>query len=82
MNWAEYLSYENPRIRSYDQYLLVDPLTADFASGLELPNGRPKATFAAFQMPLYLPHTHRKHDGRLLIWGAARPAPQRSASPR
>ena len=25
LNWAEYLTWRDPRIRSYDQYLLIDP---------------------------------------------------------
>ena len=46
LNWAEYLSYKNPRIGSYDQYLLADPAStaADnfdpYASGIEFANGR------------------------------------------
>ena len=27
MNWAEYLSYQNPRLMSYSQYPFVDPAT-------------------------------------------------------
>ena len=41
LNWAEYLSWRNPRLRSYQQYLLRDPLPATkadywrgFASGI------------------------------------------------
>ena len=29
LNWAEYISWRDPRIRSYDQYLLSDPVTAN-----------------------------------------------------
>ena len=40
MNWSEYISWRNPRMRSYDQYLLTDPANANslsgFATGLEL----------------------------------------------
>jgi hypothetical protein len=85
MNEAEYLSWRNPRIRSYDQYLLADPSGASlFATGLEFADGRPKATFAAFRMPLYLPRTSETSPGSLEVWGCVRPAhtapgPQRVA---
>jgi len=75
MNWAEYLSYINPRLRSYDQYLIVDPPSADFASGLELPNGAHKATFNAFELPLFMPSSTTHVGGRLLVWGCVRPGP-------
>jgi hypothetical protein len=75
MNWAEYLSYTNPRLKSYDQYLLRDPVTAVFASGLELPSGRHKATFDAFELPLYMPRTSAHTGSRLLVWGCVRPGP-------
>lgn len=75
MNWAEYLSYRNPTISSYAQYLLVDSQKGVFASGLELASHRKLATYAAFQMPLYMPSTSRRSPGTLLVWGAVRPAP-------
>jgi hypothetical protein len=80
MNWAEYISYKNPRVKSYMQYLLKDPPAnagpyAGFASGLETASGRPKATFYAYRMPLYLPRTSFSHNQRVEVWGAVRPAP-------
>jgi hypothetical protein len=80
LNWAEYISYKNPRVKSYMQYLLRDPGPnagpyAGFASGLETAGGRPKATFYAFRMPLYLPHTSFSHSKAVEVWGAVRPAP-------
>jgi len=75
MNWAEYLSYRNPRIASYAQYMLVDPQDGKFAQGLEFSNGRRLATFAAFQLPLYLPATSTRAGSPLTVWGAVRPAP-------
>jgi hypothetical protein len=75
MNWAEYLSYINPRIRSYDQYLLVDPRLPLFASGLELFSDRRKATFDALQMPLFLPSTTTRAGRSLLVWGCVRTGP-------
>lgn len=75
MNEAEYLSWRNPRIKSYDQYLLADPGGSSmFATGLEFANGAPKATFAAYRMPLYLPKSREPSAGALEVWGCARPA--------
>jgi hypothetical protein len=82
LNWAEYISWRNPRIRSFSQYLLYDPLPAlasndfgGFASGL-LTFGRhaQKATYAAWRLPLYMPVTSPRRGRRLEVWGCARPA--------
>jgi hypothetical protein len=75
LNWSEYISWLNPQLRSYDQFLLRDPATAGpnggFASGLEFADGSRKPTYAAFRMPLFLPHTH---GNPLEVWGCVRPA--------
>ena len=82
LNEAEYLSWRNPRMRSFDQYLLRDPPNAGpssgFDTGLELKDGTPKATLAAFRMPLYLPVTGER-GGSLEVWGEVRPAPSATA---
>ena len=80
INWAEYLSYKNPRIKSYMQYLLEDPPPtagpySGFASGLETYKGAKKATFFAFRMPFYMPETSFRRSQKVEVWGAARPAP-------
>jgi hypothetical protein len=74
LNWAEYLSYRQSRVASYMQYLLVDPASGNFASGLAFPNGARKETFDAFRMPLYLPFTTERRGTRLEAWGGVRPA--------
>jgi hypothetical protein len=80
INWAEYLSYKNSRVRSYMQYLLRDPnrLTSGvyggFASGLEFPNGTKKATYFAFNLPVWMPKTRFSHKKSVEVWGDARPA--------
>jgi hypothetical protein len=77
LNWAEYISYENPRVRSYDQYLVLDPQPSSgssFATGLEFANGMHKATYAAFRMPLFLPVTTAPAGHNLQVWGCVRPA--------
>ncbi|HET8979696.1 MAG TPA: hypothetical protein VFN87_16155 [Solirubrobacteraceae bacterium] len=80
MNQAEYISWKSGRLASYMQYLLEDPPAntgayTGFASGLEFSNGKPKATYAAYQMPVWMPHTSFSHNANQEIWGSARPAP-------
>ena len=79
LNQSEYLSWRNPRIHSYDQYLLSDPpagAKTDFDTGLEFGDGRPKPyVYDAFRMPLYLPVTRGRRGARLEVWGCVRPAP-------
>jgi hypothetical protein len=78
LNWAEYLTWRNPRLRSYDQYLLTDPPTANanggFATGLEFSNGIKKATYDAFRLPLFLPQATVSHGEGTEVWGCVRPA--------
>jgi hypothetical protein len=74
INWAEYLSWKQPEIASFDQYLLRDPGNGLFATGLERANGAPKASFAAYRMPLWLPVTSPRRGRTLEVWGDVRPA--------
>ncbi len=77
LNWTEYLSWTNPRIASYDQYLLEDPAPhsgSAFFSGIETYTGAPKPIlFAAYRLPLFLPKTSGGAHGSLTVWGCARP---------
>ena len=75
LNWSEYISWRNPRVYSYDQYLLTDPPGGNFATGLEYADGKPKPQlYDAYRLPLYLPVT-RGHKGESLeVWGDVRPA--------
>jgi hypothetical protein len=82
MNWAEYLSWRNPRLHTFDQYLLYDterPTKGNdwggFASGLLTWTGMQKATYYAWRLPLYLPVTTAHHGQPLEVWGCVRPAP-------
>ncbi len=80
MNWAEYLSWRNPRISSFDQYLLDDPNPVyapeygGFASGLTFFEGTQKPGYDAFRLPIFLPSATVTRGHRLLVWGDARPA--------
>jgi hypothetical protein len=79
LNWSEYLHWHNPRIASYDQYLMRDPAPVGsgpytaFATGLQTYNGQDKPTLAAFTMPLYLPATRTASGHPLEVWGCVRP---------
>ena len=77
LNWAEYITYHEKRVASYDQYLLRDPAsngTNPFATGLYTYAGKAKPTLNAYRMPMWLPTTHLKKAGRDKVWGEARPA--------
>ena len=77
LNQTEYLSWRNPRIRSYDQYLLSDPPrerpdstpVSSYANGAAQANARrlPNAALAAGH--------GRRRASPLEVWGCARPAP-------
>ena len=78
MNWAEYLSWRNPRIASYAQYPLRDPErpaisndSGGFASGLLGWNGVPKPTYDAWALALYLPAATARAGQPLEVWAAA-----------
>jgi hypothetical protein len=79
INWAEYLSWKNPRVASYSQYLLKDPSPVNsfpgYASGLEYSNGQPKPSYNAYRLPLYLPQTSFARRASVEVWGDVRPAP-------
>lgn len=81
INWAEYLSWSNPRIASTMQYLLYDPnpLKAPeyggFASGLIFYSGARKPGYDAYRLPLFLPATTARSPRQSLeVWGCVRPA--------
>jgi hypothetical protein len=81
LNWAEYVHWRDPRLRSYNQYLLRDPLPAlpsndwgGYASGLLTYQGKPKPGYDAYRLPLYMPSTKAKSGQSLEVWGCARAA--------
>jgi hypothetical protein len=76
LNWAEYMTWQDPRIKSFDQFLITDPPgTTVFGTGLKTATSQPKPTLDAFRMPLYLPVTSTTAKHPLLVWGDVRPAP-------
>ncbi len=83
INWAEYLSWRNPRIASTMQYLLNDPPPAQgqsifgfggFAAGLVFFNGKAKDDYYAYRLPVFLPVTSTARGASLEVWGCVRPA--------
>jgi hypothetical protein len=82
INEAEYLSWKNARIATYDQYELVD--AGWFPTGLFFPanappgNPRPipypKPSFYAYRLPVWLPVTSPKRGRTLEVWGDVRAA--------
>ncbi len=74
MNQTEFLSWRDPRIRSYDQYLLQDSPAGVFPSGLKYASGAPKPSYAAYLMPLWLPATSAAKGQAVEVWGCARPS--------
>jgi hypothetical protein len=90
INWAEYLSWENPRIASTSQFLLYDPNPTvgtpefgGFSSGLlffsTVLGGGPKPTYFAYRLPIYLPQTSTRLGRTLEVWGNVRPGPYATA---
>jgi hypothetical protein len=82
LNWAEYLTWRDPRIATTMQYQLFDAKPGPsvygfggFATGLIRYDGKPLPTFYSYRMPLFLPVTQTEHGRALEVWGCARPAP-------
>ena len=89
INWAEYLAWKNPQVRSFPQFLLQDmgKVSAtdaaagkrdygDWQSGLYFNDGTPKPAATAFPLALHVDCTTKlgKKKGKLLIiWGHVRP---------
>ncbi|MBV9802494.1 MAG: hypothetical protein JO130_04865, partial [Solirubrobacterales bacterium] len=75
-NQAEYMSWRDPRVVSWDQYLLSDPAPgpSSFDTGLQFSDGKPKATYDAFRMPVWLPSQSARQGQALEVWGCVRPA--------
>jgi hypothetical protein len=81
INEAEYLSWKNPRIATYDQYELYDegwfPLGLFFAPRSASCPGTvacPKPSFYSYRLPVWLPATSTPHGRAIEVWGHARPA--------
>lgn len=69
---AEHMSWANPSIRSYSQYLLDDDPPGNpyrFTTGLAMSSGAPKPSLRSFPITLLVKRT----NSGVLIWGHVRP---------
>jgi hypothetical protein len=72
---SEYLTYRNPRIRSFGQYLLDDDAgnaQINFQTGLRFADGRQKVSYNAFQIALAAQRASEEKP-KVTIWGHVRP---------
>jgi Cellulase (glycosyl hydrolase family 5) len=80
---GEHMAWQNPRVKSFSQYLLRDDRTiagafGAFESGLFLyKDGSPKPAYFGFRLPLVVA---RGRGGRVALWGFVRPAHGRAGS--
>ncbi len=85
LNWAEYITYENPRLKSFDQFLLTDPPSGIFASGLLTAAGTPKPGYFAYRIPCFSQSPRLVTVGHLtfgVVPAKAPVWPERSTVPR
>jgi hypothetical protein len=89
INWAEYLAWKNPQIKSFPQFLLQDMGKVssadaargkreygDWQSGLYFNDGTPKPAATSFPLALHVDCTTdvaKKRGKLLVIWGHVRP---------
>jgi hypothetical protein len=87
LDQSEFITYNNPNVRTLTQFLLVDdkpkpgvsnPVEAyggTFQTGLEFINGKHKPAYTAYRLPLFVPITKIKRNAAVRVWGLIRPAP-------
>lgn len=80
---AEHIAWSNPRVAAFSQYLLHDDKLGGkpgssvhggfigFQTGLEEYDGKRKALYYGFPVPLVVSH---RHGGGYSLWGLVRPA--------
>jgi hypothetical protein len=76
---SERIAWDNPRVASYDQYLLTDDPPyggnlvekwSGFQTGLDYANGQQKPSFNGWRLPL----TVTRRGAKVAFWGLVRPA--------
>lgn len=73
LNQAEFMTYRNPRVASFSQFLLGDyPNVELFHTGLVQSSGRLKPAYGAYRTPIWIPQT-TSPSGRFRVWGLLRP---------
>ncbi|MBJ7457649.1 MAG: hypothetical protein JHD02_00530 [Thermoleophilaceae bacterium] len=80
LNVSEYMTWLDPRVASYAQYLIVDDLHIDsFQTGLRFADGTVKPTvYAAFQTPMMV--IKGASANRITVWGCLRAKPAGTVS--
>jgi hypothetical protein len=78
VNQSDWIAFRNPRVHTVAQYKLADdPIVSGFQSGLRFSDGRPKPSYAAYRLPLWVTP---KGVGRLRVYGQVRPLPAGSTA--
>jgi hypothetical protein len=83
---AQYMAWQDPRVRAMTQFLLVDSLPdpkfpvgsigywSTFQTGLVFANGARKPSFNAYRLPIWIPAPTIAGGKAVLVWGMLRPA--------
>jgi hypothetical protein len=93
LDQAEYMAAQDPRVRALSQFELQDSNPAqqcgckpgnprywdNFEEGIEFLGGTPKASYAAYRLPIFLPQLEdpdhvAKAGEAVRVWGMLRPA--------
>jgi hypothetical protein len=86
LNEADYISWSNARVKSVAQFLLYDAAPNalytstqfdywdTFQTGLLFQSGKPKPSFYAYLMPIWIPQPKARLGTSTFIWGQVRPA--------
>ncbi|HEY2769831.1 MAG TPA: hypothetical protein VGI87_04655 [Solirubrobacteraceae bacterium] len=86
LDQAQYMAWQDSRVRSMAQFLLVDsaPNTtfpknsvgywSTFQTGLEFLGGKRKPSFVAYRLPIYVPKPFFARGATVSVWGMLRPA--------
>ena len=71
INESDFIAWHDSRVRAVAQYEMRDEASLSaFQSGLRFIDGRAKASWAAYRLPLWV----AKRGSKLLVWGQLRPA--------
>jgi hypothetical protein len=91
LNQAEYLAWQDPRVRSLAQFLLYDsppnrsyrPGTSgywsSFQTGLEYLGGARKPSFNSYRLPIFIPDPVVRAGVPVRVWGMLRLAPNNTS---
>ena len=78
LNQSDWIAYRDPRVRTVAQYkLLDDTAPGGFQSGVRFADGRPKPSYDAYRLPLWIAALG---TSRLRVYGQLRPLAPRAAA--